>query len=834
MANRSYEDLLEPRRNDFNIWLWSTRALNTQVAVKMRPRPNPDDHKLAVLNSLKISEIIEQIGAKSNMDRKAIERQLMLILDEVGYTKSLKVIRYLSYILSKLLLKVCSGVYVNYQGLLKIKSTMGNCPVIFVPSHRSYADFVIFSYVFFHYDIEIPAIAAGMDFQGMTGVGEMLRNTGAFFMRRSYGDDSLYWAAFKEYVHQLVCKGDLPVEFFIEGTRSRSNKSMVPKYGVKMAGSLVRKVIMAAKAPKPAAGSPYNQAVSFNNIVFLSGVLGVDENMKLVPGGVCPQARQALTTIGHILEEAGTSYENIIKSTIMLDDINDFSGVNEVYKEFFCKDFPARSTFQVGKLPMGASVEIEEQQSDSMNMKELFESKPRLVTIFTFSPHFFILGLINMILKSYFLSQVPDILFVPVSVNYDRLIEENLFSFELLGIPKPRESTSGFFRSWKLVKESFGSIYFHFGDPISTREFFEDKFDRSKHSLGPIHLHEINEEEKRLIPHLAYEIVRRQQISSVVSYFNLIALILNNNITRGQEFTGMEELAQEIRILRGTFRCWGATIFEQDIHSAIKDSLKVHQNLITVGENGKIGLVTNQISMGAVDARKLKGHSLSEATISYSVPFMMLQIYANPVLHYFIDGALIVVALRSTGRLNEDDLFKHFRNLRAIFSFEFVLLETWYKTYFEEALHRLSSQKIIARRNEQYEIFENNYFEEVLISSIQPFILSYYVVAEILQTLPEVVEEKLVLASAQKLLEEAISERKIFIHPYAMSLDTLGNCLSTLVRMGAAVKRRREGRVMLSINRESIGGLKSDLETYLPSFQVIKSFDIFVHIKSKL
>ncbi|KAH1015612.1 dihydroxyacetone phosphate acyltransferase [Dendroctonus ponderosae] len=673
MANRSYEDLLEPRRNDFNIWLWSTRALNTQVAVKMRPRPNPDDHKLAVLNSLKISEIIEQIGAKSNMDRKAIERQLMLILDEVGYTKSLKVIRYLSYILSKLLLKVCSGVYVNYQGLLKIKSTMGNCPVIFVPSHRSYADFVIFSYVFFHYGIEIPAIAAGMDFQGMMGVGEMLRNTGAFFMRRSYGDDSLYWAAFKEYVHQLVCKGDLPVEFFIEGTRSRSNKSMVPKY-----------------------------------------------------------------------------------------------------------------------------------------------------------------GLINMILKSYFLSQVPDILFVPVSVNYDRLIEENLFSFELLGIPKPRESTSGFFRSWKLVKESFGSIYFHFGDPISTREFFEDKFDRSKHSLGPIHLHEINEEEKRLIPHLAYEIVRRQQISSVVSYFNLIALILNNNITRGQEFTGMEELAQEIRILRGTFRCWGATIFEQDIHSAIKDSLKVHQNLITVGENGKIGLVTNQISMGAVDARKLKGHSLSEATISYSVPFMMLQIYANPVLHYFIDGALIVVALRSTGRLNEDDLFKHFRNLRAIFSFEFVLLETWYKTYFEEALHRLSSQKIIARRNEQYEIFENNYFEEVLISSIQPFILSYYVVAEILQTLPEVVEEKLVLASAQKLLEEAISERKIFIHPYAMSLDTLGNCLSTLVRMGAAVKRRREGRVMLSINRESIGGLKSDLETYLPSFQVIKSFDIFVHIKSKL
>lgn len=65
----------------------------------------------------------------------------------------------------------------------------------------------------------------------MMGVGEMLRNTGAFFMRRSYSNDDLYWTIFKEYIYQLVCKGDLPIEFFIEGTRSRSNKSISPKYG---------------------------------------------------------------------------------------------------------------------------------------------------------------------------------------------------------------------------------------------------------------------------------------------------------------------------------------------------------------------------------------------------------------------------------------------------------------------------------------------------------------------------------------------------------------------------------------------------------------------------
>ncbi|XP_030763766.1 2-iminobutanoate/2-iminopropanoate deaminase-like [Sitophilus oryzae] len=126
-----------------------------------------------------------------------------------------------------------------------------------------------------------------------------------------------------------------------------------------MASSLIRKVISTAKAPRPAKGSPYNQAVSFNNTVFLSGVLGVDEHLKLVAGGVGAEAKKALESIGCILEAAGSSYEQVIKCNIMLNDINDFACVNDVYKEFFLKNFPARSTYQVGKLPMGASVEIE-------------------------------------------------------------------------------------------------------------------------------------------------------------------------------------------------------------------------------------------------------------------------------------------------------------------------------------------------------------------------------------------------------------------------------------------------------------------------------------------
>ncbi|CAH0547507.1 unnamed protein product [Brassicogethes aeneus] len=119
-----------------------------------------------------------------------------------------------------------------------------------------------------------------------------------------------------------------------------------------------KRIIKTNKAPMPIA--PYNQAVVLDNTIYVSGCLGIDKDtMKLVEGGAAEECRQALRNLGHILEAADSKYENVVKTTVFLNDIADFQAVNEVYKEFFCKDFPARSAFQVGKLPMNASVEIE-------------------------------------------------------------------------------------------------------------------------------------------------------------------------------------------------------------------------------------------------------------------------------------------------------------------------------------------------------------------------------------------------------------------------------------------------------------------------------------------
>ncbi|XP_062385320.1 2-iminobutanoate/2-iminopropanoate deaminase-like isoform X2 [Sardina pilchardus] len=120
----------------------------------------------------------------------------------------------------------------------------------------------------------------------------------------------------------------------------------------------VRKIIHTDTAP--AAIGPYSQAVVVDRTMYISGQLGLDTaSGQLVPGGVQAQAKQALTNMGEILKAAGCGYENVVKTTVLLADMNDFNNVNEIYKQFFSSNFPARAAYQVAALPRGGLVEIE-------------------------------------------------------------------------------------------------------------------------------------------------------------------------------------------------------------------------------------------------------------------------------------------------------------------------------------------------------------------------------------------------------------------------------------------------------------------------------------------
>ncbi len=120
----------------------------------------------------------------------------------------------------------------------------------------------------------------------------------------------------------------------------------------------MKKIVHSDKAPK--AVGPYSQAVEAGPFVFTAGQVALDPATgKLVPGGIQEQARQVMENLKAVLAAAGCSFAQVVKSTCFLSDLGNFTAFNEVYAGYFPEAPPARSTFQVGALPLGSLVEVE-------------------------------------------------------------------------------------------------------------------------------------------------------------------------------------------------------------------------------------------------------------------------------------------------------------------------------------------------------------------------------------------------------------------------------------------------------------------------------------------
>lgn len=114
-----------------------------------------------------------------------------------------------------------------------------------------------------------------------------------------------------------------------------------------------------ATTQAPGAIGPYSQAVVTGSWVYTSGQLGMNPETGNLVEGVQEQARQSLSNLKAILEEAGVTMDHVIKTTVYLKDMNDFAAVNEVYSTFFSEPYPARSAVEVARLPKDGLVEIE-------------------------------------------------------------------------------------------------------------------------------------------------------------------------------------------------------------------------------------------------------------------------------------------------------------------------------------------------------------------------------------------------------------------------------------------------------------------------------------------
>lgn len=118
----------------------------------------------------------------------------------------------------------------------------------------------------------------------------------------------------------------------------------------------MRQTIYSKEAPEPI--GPYSQAVKYENVLYLSGQIGIDTTGEFVSDDVVGQTHQAMNNISAVLKEAGASFDDIIKTSIFLKDMNDFPKVNDAYAEYFKEKFPARETVEVSRLPKDALVEI--------------------------------------------------------------------------------------------------------------------------------------------------------------------------------------------------------------------------------------------------------------------------------------------------------------------------------------------------------------------------------------------------------------------------------------------------------------------------------------------
>lgn len=119
----------------------------------------------------------------------------------------------------------------------------------------------------------------------------------------------------------------------------------------------MKKVISTDQAP--VAIGPYSQAIEVNGMVYTSGVIPVVPATGEIPEGSVEQAKQAFTNLSNLLQAAGTSMDQVVKTTVFIKEMNDFAAINEVYAQFFTGEFPARSCVEVARLPKDVMLEIE-------------------------------------------------------------------------------------------------------------------------------------------------------------------------------------------------------------------------------------------------------------------------------------------------------------------------------------------------------------------------------------------------------------------------------------------------------------------------------------------
>ncbi|XP_007987975.1 dihydroxyacetone phosphate acyltransferase isoform X1 [Chlorocebus sabaeus] len=637
-----FEDILEERRHVSDLKF--AMKCYTPLVYKGITPCKPTDIKCSVLSSEEIHYVIKQLSKESLQSVDVLREEVSEILDEMSHKLRLGAIRFFAFTLSKIFKQIFSKVCVNEEGIQKLQRAIQEHPVVLLPSHRSYIDFLMLSFILYNYDLPVPVIAAGMDFLGMKMVGELLRMSGAFFMRRTFGGNKLYWAVFSEYVKTMLRNGYAPVEFFLEGTRSRSAKTLTPKF-----------------------------------------------------------------------------------------------------------------------------------------------------------------GLLNIVMEPFFKREVFDTYLVPISISYDKILEETLYVYELLGVPKPKESTTGLLKARRILSENFGSIHVYFGDPVSLRSLAAGRMSRSSYNLVPRYIPQKQSEDMHaFVTEVAYKMELLQVENMVLSPWTLIVAVLLQN----RPSMDFDALVEKTLWLKGLTQAFGGFLIWPDNEPAeevVQASILLHSNIASLVRDKVI------LKVDSGDSEVVDGLIFQHVTL------LMCSAYRNQLLNIFVRPSLVAMALRMTPGFRKEDVYSCFRFLRDVFADEFIFLPGNTLKDFEEGCYLLCKSEAIQVTTKDILVTEKgNTVLEFLIGLFKPFVESYQIICKYLLSEEEDhFNEEQYLAAVRKFTSQLLDQGTSQCYD-VLSSDVQKNALAACVRLGVVEKKKINNNCIFNVNEPATTKLEEMLGCKTP------------------
>ena len=684
--------------------MWVTHQKNFLQNIYNRQR-TPEQIKQAVSKSERLKHVTNKLVKEKKATQEELNQETAKILDEMGHSFDLKIVRLLGYVLMKVFKRIYKNIYYNSDLSAKINEITKRYPIIYLPNHRSYMDFLLVSLICFHTSIQLPSVAAGEDFLGLSHASKLLRGSGAFFIRRTFGSDELYWAIFHEYVQQHIINADSPLEFFLEGMRSRTSKYLSPKQGM-----------------------------------------------------------------------LATCLECILKN------------------------------------------------------------------------------------------QVSDIYIVPVSITYERLLEETLYSNELLGIPKPKENVSGLFKATAILKECYGSIIANFSTPLSVRELISRQglnLNRQIHNLTPFFIFELDKLELKSIEYLSYTILGEISAKQIIQPISLIAscillaqqkgyklnlkdlheqmvflkLILTN---LGYKFYWPVNFTEKFQIKRFLMRflnIHSATLFDFLRYNTLKGTFEPYI-VDDSGDNDDSELIyvclkTNQPNLFAKSAT-----------------YIALCLYRNQIVNYFVNLGLVAISLVTVSDnvnqfVRKDTVFKYYTFLISIFNREFLFHPNETHIAFEKSLVYFKIMKLIQfnENSDELKLLKHNYKQiRLFISLLNHFLCNYAAVYQIVlsRKFDKFDNEKVFY---KKLQDHAFNEitraensgmKRLVIENYELeysyellSLNLITNAISVLKQLTILTRNTTSSqKYEFKIDLEKLSGLFHHLNSLMDNLrQNLKNFD---------